>query len=91
MIDRQQKREELTTSIMDQVRREIDAVLSEAELSSDTREQITKDLIANTERVLDACTLDELTSAGAFEKYLCTCAQDARAEINRNKYKTQKL
>jgi hypothetical protein len=86
MIDRQKQRDELSSNIIAQVRREIDGVLDEAELPTETREQITKDLIAGTERILDALSLAELGSQLAFERYLETCAHDARLEIRRRQY-----
>jgi hypothetical protein len=86
VIDRRKQREELTSGILAQVRREIDAVLDESELSTETRDEITSDLIAGAERVLDALSLQELGSQLAFERYLLGCARDARMEINRLQY-----
>jgi hypothetical protein len=83
---RQEQREELVGSIIAQCRLEIEAVCDEAELSDETRDEIAKNLMANAERILDACTVDELQVQSAFEKYMCTCAQDARLEIRRLQY-----
>jgi hypothetical protein len=90
---KQQLREELTTRVTTHCRLEIEAVCDEAELSNETRDEITKNLMANTERILEACTVDELQAQSAFENYLCTCAQDARMEISRRQYnsKTTKI
>lgn len=81
MNDRQQLREILTASILAQVSREVDVVLAEAELSDDAGQKIKDDLVANTERTLDACTSDELQSELAFDRYVESCVRDAEIQV----------
>jgi hypothetical protein len=88
---RQEQREGLVGSIIAQCRLEIEGVCDEAELPSETRDEITKNLMAGTERILDALSLDELGSELARARYLLGCAQDVRMEINRRQYKTTKI
>jgi hypothetical protein len=87
---KQQRREELTTCITAQCRLEIEDVCDEAELPSETRDEITKNLMAGTERILDALSLDELGSELARARYLLGCAQDVRMEITRRQYASKR-
>jgi hypothetical protein len=79
--NRQERRQSLTESILAHVRREVDGVLTEAKLSDEAREKIKNGLVGDTEQILDACTLDELQSVGAFEKYLRSCIRDAEVQV----------
>lgn len=69
------------SSIIGQVTREIDGVLADSDLSDDERDKTREDLIANTERILDACSIDELQSETAFERYVENCVRDAEIRV----------
>ena len=81
MNNRQADRESLIEGIIAQITREIDAVVVEAEVSDDTREKIKNDLVANTERILDACSLDELQSEWALNNYIRSCVRDVEIQV----------
>ena len=85
MNDRQERRESLVKSILAQVRRELDGVLAEAELSDEAREEIKNDLVGNTRRILDACSLHELQSELAFERFIESCVRDAEIRVRQRR------
>lgn len=81
MNNRQDQRETLTENIVAQIKREIDGVLADSELSDEARETIKGDVANNTQRILDACSIHELQSELAFERYIESRVRDAEIQV----------
>jgi hypothetical protein len=83
MTDRQQQRETLIESILALVTTEIVNALESCDISEKLREKLKSNAIADTARILDACTLDELQSDSALKQHIESCFRDAQMLVRK--------
>jgi hypothetical protein len=81
--DRQQRREQMTTDIIQQVRNAVQEELAGApeSFSFDELEQIEQMVLSHTQQVVDALSVDEMGSEGALLAHIANARTDANRLI----------
>lgn len=82
--DRRRQREELTAELLDRVREAVREELGDAppeSLKAEELEHIEQSILTDTQLIVDAASLDELTSEGALLRHVANTRSDIQRLI----------